>query len=322
MQVEYLTYQEVRQGKPGEPAELREHSEDVDRFLAMHIDAIRKIVVKPTAPSSYFAEPSAHELFQEVLEGDKDAFLDSATEITNRLSSRMNGRTPEGLLVIVRIEDSENTTRVVVLKLQVATENAAILREIGGGRVGLEAIHDVLDSPGNIQKAVIYPGIGGVSQISVTEKSASIRTAGYFLDALGVTTSSRPDDAVVQLVQAVQERDEAEGTNVVAEVISVLPEIDETEPQALLTKVSERSPGFAQMETEVRAKVMNESLSRPVVKFDATTGLKTVYIADSVTITGPALDVERNVKVRENPEGDGWQTVVWSNDRPTRKFKR
>lgn len=322
MRVEYLTYQEVRQGKVAEPAELREHSEDVDRFLSMHFDSIKNIVVKPTAPSSYFAAPAAHELFERALKGSRKSFLESATQLTNQLSSRMNGRTPNGLLVVVRVKDAGNYTRVVVLKLQVATENAAIIREIGDGRVGLEAIHDVLDSPGNIQKAVIYPGISNISQISVTEKSASIRTAGYFLDALGVSTTSRPDDAVVQLVQAVQERDEAEGTNVVAEVISMLPEIDETEPESLLAEVSGRSPGFAQMEADVRARVLNDSMPRPVVRFDATTGLKAVYVAGSITITGPAQDVERNVSVGESLTGEGWQIVVRSNERPVRKFKR
>ena len=95
----------------------------------------------------------------------------------------MDQRSKRGFFVAIRERTGRNQVRVAALKLDVHDEHAAAARLVGD-ELQLEAVQDLLDIPGELQKGAVYPDDRPHSEVIIVDKFE--RTALYFLRALEV----------------------------------------------------------------------------------------------------------------------------------------
>ncbi|MFC3449583.1 hypothetical protein [Amycolatopsis speibonae] len=310
MIIEKLSYQYVAPGNEVVEAELREHDAGTDEFLFEHFQLLSQKAESDNTPRASFREEEAKNLFSKLEKGDDEEFLDAATIFTGRLVSEMDRRASDGLLVFARFIEND-VTSTAVLKLDVVSKHAGVLRQVADGSQNLEAVRDVLDSPGKIQKALITPDLREDSEVIVSDRLS--KAADYFVRAFGIIIDSRPIEAVLTIVQVVaQEVPEA-----TAKVVSVLPTIDsgplEETLDSLVVQVPELEPKREVIETSLREH------QRPIRHIDTAAGLKAKITAGSITITGPAETIDKSTSWSSITSHE-WTIQVASTTEPKKTY--
>lgn len=317
MSIEYLTFQNVGHRQQASDAELRTHETDIDNFLLAHMRALQESADNGKTPTASFRDEVAEDLFREARDASESGFLKAATAISQKLNEVMDGRAKEGLLVIFRAVLPERL--VVVLKLQVANEYAAVLQRVGRGREDLRAVKDVLDAPGRIQKGILYEDDRDSSSVIARETRTSATTADYFLRAYDIVMNSRPADANLALIRAVSKAGQGEDLlGLTDEVIAALPEIPQGSTSEVLDQLEIAVPDISVVRDSVEANLA--TIARPIDTINPTAGVKAEVVAGPIKIVGPAQDIAENVDWDRDDEREGWQVFVRSSEEPRKRY--
>jgi hypothetical protein len=135
-----------------------------------------------------------------------------------------------GLLICVRVVDGKKRS-AAVLKLEVVTPNSAVLEKLDTGEEVLEAVTDVLDAPGELQKGALVDDPRPGSDVVVGDKLT--KDALYFPRAFGIRTEARARDGTAELVAAVSSR----LPSLTARIVEALPRVQETAPAEVVEKI-------------------------------------------------------------------------------------
>lgn len=305
----------ARNGKVPE-AKLRPGVSEVSDFLVAHVESLRKRAQEGTTAKASFAEREDAALMHALQSGDDPAFLAAAGVLGTRLVEEMNhvGNPASGLLLCTTLRDDDSgVTYAAVLKLEVVSEQGAVLRQLDNGEETLAAVTDVLDEPGRLQKGLVFPDARDGSEAVVGDLSATTE-ARYFLRAVRVTLEARPGSTSGALVKAVASR---AGESVAQRVIEALPGLAEAPTEAVLEALQESVPELTQ---EIAAEVAAElrTSERPVARVDTQAPIKGRVKAGTLTVTGPAEDII-GVTWTADPAG-GWTVTFHSDEEPTRTW--
>ncbi len=289
----------------------RAHSEGIDKFLFDHHRALLAKAQNSDSPMAFFYDLEAKKLFQQLQAGSDHEFYAAAHTLAAKLVGEMDGRMEPGLLICLRIIDG-NTRSAAVLKLQVVTPNSAILERLDSGEEILEAVTDVLDAPGELQKGTLVddPRIG--SDVVVGDKLT--KDALYFPRALGIRTEARAREGTAELVTAVSNR----LPSLTARIVDALPSVEETAPAEVLATISAEVPELTDAVRSEIASVL-EQQQRPVRRIDPKAPLKQVVRAGAISINGPAAAM-RSVTWERQPDGQ-WRITIDVPEEPVREYR-
>lgn len=318
MTVELLTFQNVGPGVEASKAEIRPHEEEVDQFLIAHMNALLAAARDGKLPKAGFRDEVAEELFRDARDSSEEAFLNAATLMCQKLNKAMDRRTVPGLLVLFRTVSPNRYLTVV--KLQVASEYAATLQRVGEGREDLRAIKDVLDSPGQIQKGLLYEDPRECSSVVAKEKRGNAATADYFLRAYDIVVNALPAEANIVLLKAISSVDQKVNPGLTNKVIAALPELVEGSPSDVLDQLGEVVPDTVKFRSEVEANLA--SYVRPIEVINPAIGVKGQVTVGSIKITGPVQDIAESVRWDRDSESEGWITTIRSAAEPVSDFRQ
>jgi hypothetical protein len=312
MIIDLLTYAFVAHDVEAKNASLREHDENVDEFLFEHIKLLSETPKTTDIPHAVFREGEATSLFAALGEGEPEEFLKAATLLTERLISEMDRRTSAGLLVFARFSE-DDVSATAVLKLDVVSSHTGALRQVADGSLSLEAVRDVLDAPGRLQKGIITPDTRDGSDVIIADRLN--KAADYFVRAFGLIIESRATEGTLAMIQAVAR----EVPDATAKVVSVLPKIDSGTLHETLDVLVEQVPELGPKRTEIEEILLDQQ--RPVRKVDTSTGIKAKVTAGAITIAGPAAVVDSLVGWQQGATQD-WKIEVKSVSEPKKSYSK
>lgn len=263
-----------------------------------------------SAANAAFHDESRRQRVEDLRSGDDAAFLAAANELALQLTDEMNhvGNAAPGLLVCTTLKEG-SATMAAVLKLEVVSNEGAVLRRLESGEETLAAVTNVLDRPGDLQKGLVFPDARPNSDAVVGDK-ASQQEARYFLRSVGVTLQSRPGSSAPALVVAIGKR----ASRAVADaVVEKLPSLTDGSPEQVLTQL--REAGITISEPVVQEVVTDLARAdRPVPVVTVSAPVKGKIRAGGLTISGPASDV-RSVTWKQDPQG-GWMITIHTDTEP------
>ena len=313
MRATRLTFFRVARGAVPAIPWIRPGVVEVSAFLAAHVAGLRDRATEGSAAHALFANPADLQLMQDIRSGDESAFLAAAGILGTRLVAEMHhvgGALPGLLVCSTLVSDTDPTIAyAVVLKLQVVSEQGAVLQRLDTGEETLAPVTDVLDRPGELQKGLVFPDERPDSQAVVGDKAAQ-QEARYFLRAMGVTLEARDSASAGALVAAVAHR---AGRVIAEQVVQALPSVQPAAPREVLATLGQTIPDL----TEAAVADIAEALvtaERPVVRIDTSAHVTARLRAGALTLTGPADEVRR-VTWESDPEG-GWRIAFRSDQEP------
>lgn len=308
MAITLVSYSYVEPG--GTPPKMLERtiSSGIRAYLEAHVNDLLARIDHGSIAPAVFRSAEGAERFAKLNTGTNAEFLTNAQTLAERLHQRMDNRTKKGFFVALR-EDTE--TLAAVLKLDVHDAAAAAVRFDAVGEATLEAVADLLDIPGELQKGGIVPDQRPNSDIVVGDKLTV--TSLYFLDALDVEQRAAPGPATADLVRVVQ---------------SVVPEKAESVAEALEGEPERISIGsFFEAHADLLDEDQTEEVldrarvkRRPIVEVDPSSyALRETVEADGITIRGLASTLRQKMRILERPGGFRIQIDV--DERPRRTYK-
>lgn len=305
----------VRRGHPPTRAALRGGVEDVSDFLVAHVADLVARAKSGLAADATFTDTTSERHFEDLRDGTDAEFVAAATVLSQQLYKEMMPvAARDGLLICATFAHEGTGEKIsAALKLQVVSDQGAILEKLESGEYELTAVHDVLDRPGELQKGLVYPDDRPTSSAVVGDK-ANAREARYFLRAMGVVLEERSQKGLGVLAEIVESR---LGQSAAERAIARLPTLDSGPVKDLLEALSEEEPSLTQ---ELREEVL-DSLSmaeRPVVRVDTKAPLKTTIRSGQVRITGPAEDLQS--ATMEPALDGGWTITLRVREKPQRTY--
>lgn len=305
-----------KDGVETEPV-LRPGVEDVSDFLVAHVESLQERASGGSTANASFSKAGgdgleSSDLLEAIRCGDDDAFLAASGALDRRLLAAMKhvGNAALGLLLCATVVDeaSSSSTRAVVLKLEVVSEQGAVLRDLDGVET-LAAVKDVLDQPGKLQKGVVFPDSRPGSQAVVGDLSGD--EAQYFLRAVGIVLEMHAKDTAKALVSAVARQ---AGSTVAQKSASILRSITAGTTAEVVRALRERVP---ELDGRAAAAVVAilETGKRPVVRVDTAASVRAKIKIGSLTLSGPAEEIAR-VSWDEDASGR-WTTTVPSETEPS-----
>jgi hypothetical protein len=311
MPIEYVAYAFVRRGGTQPRCKLHTVSTDVGEYLIEHVEDLLKRVERGTIPPARFRRPAALTRFDQLRSGSQAQFLAAAQDLTSNLHTAMHPRSKPGFFVALRDRNGEGDRRAAVLKLDVHDERAAVVRQVGSD-LELEAIKDLLDVPGELQKGAVHPDPRRDSDVVVGDKAIE-RTAEYFLLALEVQQISPPGKGPSVLIRVVNKL-APDRVQKVAEIISGY--------QAPVTPKQLFDDHPDVLTGEQLAAVLKglEDEPRPVRTMNSVEGPpRSIVRAGSLSITGPATDVDRLVNWERS--GGEWVIEIHVSEQPSKTYQ-
>lgn len=310
MTIEVLTWVQVAEGLAAPTCEPKTVSEAMDGLLTAHLDDLRERAKRGTTPAASFVSEEARTRFLALRDGDSSEFLEAASHLAAGLISRMDGRTDPGFLVALR-ELRENSVGCAVLKMEVTDPIAGFVRDDPEEGQILDAIRNLLDTPGRLQKGAVAPDTRPGSEVVVGDRL--LDTALYFLDALGIRQLERPKQAVIEILSVAREaiperRDEVaavmqrSAATTVEEFVEEIPDLDDEAKADFVSRATQRRRPIQDIDTG-RART-----------------LKKILRASGVTISGLVDAVEGRVEVNQKTEG-GWRITIDVEDEPIIEYK-
>ena len=307
-----MTYARVaHDAVPGKMV-IRPRDEGVDAFLLEHVRKLLALGQGENPQSAEFREADIVAEFARLRDGGEPEFLEAATALTQRLIAQMDGRSGAGLLVCLRTDD-DGELSVAALKLQVETQNAALLSRLDTGEEVLSAVKNVLDAPGRLQKGLVVPSArmaGG--DVIVTDKLPE--DALYFLNAFGVTSSERPQRSATALVRALSKQI---GSEAAGRVAHALPSVQSGPLDSVLESLANAEPTLT-VEVRKQTVAMLGQERRRVREVRTDAPVREEISADGISVRGPVAEM-RKVSVAEQPDGK-WQIVIEVHEEPRRRY--
>lgn len=289
---------------------LRQVSSNIAIYLTGHMDKLVEKASGGTIAYANFSDDIRHAAFERLRNGTDEDFLEAAQSLANSLCEWMDGRTKRGFFVALRRTRSERVESSV-LKLDIHDEIGAAARRTADGDLTLEAVEDLLDLQGELEKGAVFPDRRDGSQIVVGDK-VSTDSAKYFLEALGVRQSAKPKRANRQFMSTVYKLAPAEAPQI-AEALSrergrMTPEEFFSAHEELVS-ASQRE-GIVSELSEGR---------HPVTHLVPERLLKKMLEADGIVVSGPVGEMEE--KVRVIPIDTGWQVVIEVQSEPRPSYE-
>jgi hypothetical protein len=309
LDITHMTYARVAADATPRFPHFRPIEGGVMGFLGDHVKSLFAMAKAPDAtPPGTFTHRAAQRLFRDLHTGSETEFLAAADALTHRLIGRMNRTTAEGLLVCLRAGSAADGRVAGVLKLQVVTPNAAVLRALDSGEIVLTAVQDLLDSPGDLQKGALVTSSSPDGQVLCGDRVSHI--ARYFPEAFDIQIFCRPSVATKAFFDAVEEF----AGPLISEVAAAWPTVRPGSPREVLAELGQKVPDLTE---SVRADIAErlETAVRPVGRLDTTRTVKETFQAGEITISGPIDEMRRSVRVTPRP-GGGWQVTVDAAERP------
>ncbi len=311
MTLQYVAYAFVKPGGNLPRCQLHNVSGDVADYLLDHVRDLLKRADRGSSPPARFRRPEALQRFERLRTGSQAEFLAAANELTANLHTSMDQRSKRGFFVALVESDQQGERRAAVLKLDVHDERAAVVRQVGPD-LELDAIRDLLDLPGELQKGAVHPDPRDDSDVVVGDKVIE-ETAQYFLRALEVQQMAPARLGPSMLLKVVADV-APDRVQYVAEAVGeyaapVTPQDLFAEHPDLLT-TPQRTAVLAQLEEQPRpVRLMNpvEGPPRATVK------------SDGISITGPATQIDRRV-TWERRAGE-WVIQVRVTEEPRRTYQ-
>jgi hypothetical protein len=317
MKIEMLTFQNVGPGLTASEAELRPHDADIDTFLIDHLNALLSAANGGKVATAGFGDEAAETLFRDARDSSEAGFLKAATAMFQQLNETMDKRTPQDLLVIFRTDAPERY--LAVLKLQVASEYAATLQQVGEGRVDMRAIKDVLDAPGQIQKGLLYEDPRDTSAVVAKERRSSNSTAAYFLRAYNIVPNLLPAEANVALIRVVSDVSKEIDPTLTNKVITAMPELSDGTVSEVMDQLEQAVPEVAPVRDQIEDRLVSHT--RPIESMVPAVGAKKHISIGAIKITGPAQDIAQSVAWDRDADRDGWVTTIHSDTEPRESYR-
>lgn len=311
MRATRMTFFRVARGAAVPVPRIRPGVADVSAFLAAHVTGLQDRAAEGSASNASFVDAADEQQIERLRTGDDAAFLAAAGALGGRLIAEMaplGGALP-GLFVCATLESDAGAPHAAVLKLQVVSEQGAVLKRLDTGEETLAAVTDVLDRPGELQKGLVYPDVRPTSQAVVGDKAAQ-QEAKYFLRAVGVTLEAR-DSATAGAVVAAVAR--LAGRDVADRVAHALPGVEPGPPEEVLAAVRDEVPALTQETADAVAADVRGG-DRPVVRVDTAAPVQAKLRAGALTVTGPA-DAVRGVTWVPDANG-GWRVAFRTEQEP------
>lgn len=308
-----LSFVRVSKGAAPTPATIRPGVNEVSAFLCAHAQGLMEKADDGSAANATFYDVAREQLIKDLQVGSDAKFLAAADVLATRLCDEMNhvGNPASGLLVCTTFEHGSAASRIAaVLKLEVVSDQGAVLRRLDSGEETLAAVTNVLDRPGDLQKGLVYPDSRPRSSAVVGDKAAQ-QEARYFLKSVGITLEARPNASAAALVAAVGKYTDRQTAQ---QVVEALPAVSEGSPREVLQEI--RGQGVTIPDPAV-AVIVDEltNADRPVPRVDVSAPVKGKVRAGGLTVSGSASDIA-GVTWDSDPSG-GWVTIIHSDTEPT-----
>ncbi|MFD8102931.1 hypothetical protein ACFV24_25665 [Nocardia fluminea] len=314
MEISHMTYAVVRQGVQVPVATLQPVHE-VLRFLSEHVDGLLVRTRKSDAPpAAFFHDPASQDHFHSLRSGTTEQFLAAYQTLAQGLVNAMNGTSKAGLLVGLRVTGAGvDGTVAGVLKLEIVTPNGAALQSNDDGSgVRLEAVQDLLDRPGQLQKSAIVTSALSAERVFCGDQLYT--QAKYFPRALGIQVHPRPRAAMAAMYEIAHE--------VVPDLSGSLAQVVRTcgagKVRAVLAEAAGKIPEFAVVRQEEIAERLS-ARAEPVLELDPARAVKATYKMGDITVSGPVADIEHLIDVSESPDG-GWRLTISSDNKPSLRY--
>jgi hypothetical protein len=309
-----VAYAFVQPGGTMPQCKLRVVSPETAEYLVDHVrDLLRRMQrSSDSTPPALFRRPAARQRFEQLTTGSQVQFLAAAQQLTSSLHTAMDQRSKRGFFVALRELNDKGVRRSAALKLDVHDERAAVVRQTGPD-LELESIRDLLDLPGELQKGAIHPDPRSDSDVVVGDKAGTDLTAQYFLRALEVLQISPARKGASVLISVVKKIAPAR----VAKVVEAISGYEgDVTPKKLF---DEHRDVLSAAEREAVLKSLDEQ-PRPVRVMNPVEGPpKATVRADGISITGPAAEVDRRVKV-DRRAGE-WVIEIHVSEEPRRTYE-
>jgi hypothetical protein len=313
VQIRLITYSHVEAGGKPAPSTIRPMSPDAAIYLVQHMTAMRSHAADGSWPPAEFVDPTCEHMFEELRVGTKERFLSAASTVVQRLIGRMRGNTSPGLLVCMQIDDNPEPS-AAILKLEVGRDYAGVLQRLETGEEQLGAVQNVLDPPGKLQKGALVIDRRPDSQVVIGDKLAD--TAKYFPEALGIRQIQKAKPATIELIRAVHSI-APEAARSLERKLRNMAETS-SKPLERVERVLEELDLPSTQVDDVRG--MLENQPRPVRTVDVRKPISLTIEADSITVSGPAADIDEKVETARQADGS-WHIIVRRiYEEPRRKY--
>lgn len=306
MAITLVSYTYVEPG--GAPPQMRERatSSGVRSFLDAHVDALTGKATAGSLSPAVFRSADGRTRLGRLATGTKGQFLASSRDLADRLYSRMDHRAKRGFFVTVR---RTGPALGAALKLDVRDAAAAALQMDAAGEPSLEAVQNLLDIPGELQKGAVVPDGRPDSEVTVGDKLAV--TSLYFLEALDVQQHIAPGPATADFLRVVQE--------VAPRKVAAAAAAVEGETRISLTDFFDRHADVLsedeQEEVLDRARVRR----RPIEIIDPESyALREEIEADGIVIRGRSSTIREKLRISDRP--GGYRIEIDFDEQPRRRY--
>lgn len=138
MKATRLSFVRVTKGTAARKATIRPGVEEVSEFLCAHVQGLIDKAVEGSAANATFYDAGRQQLLEALQLGSDAEFLAAADVLAARLTDEMGhvGNPASGLLVCTTLEDGlpGASKLAAVLKLEVVSDQGAVLRRLDSGR--------------------------------------------------------------------------------------------------------------------------------------------------------------------------------------------
>ncbi|HEX8647959.1 MAG TPA: hypothetical protein VF715_13785 [Thermoleophilaceae bacterium] len=257
----------------------------VEQFLEEHVDKLRsKAAEDGTGPASFDGSHGKAD-FQALLTGSKADFMKAAQHLATELHTAMGktGNAADGTFVVLRLDGGSTAA---VLKLQVISPHGGYL----DAQQQIQAIENLLDVPGGLQKGAVVPDPRKDSDVIVGDKLGADASL-YFLQALGVRQHQTASAGALSLMRIASEVMPGKHAEIAQAVAAA-------QNQPVKTLIDKLEPTAA--ERVQLSRRLNEE-RRPIVKVDSTgVRLTRTLSGDGIEIKGPVTEMDKRVKIDGN----------------------
>jgi hypothetical protein len=303
-----VSYVYVEEGGAAPTCALKTLSPELEDYLDAHVDdLLRRGTKGDGSPPASFRSTDANSRLEALLNGTDQVFLTAAQTLATRLQQEMDKRTKKGFFVALR-RVLNGATVAGVLKLDVSDKQAAAIHRTTTSEPDLEAVRELLDVPGQLQKGALYPDPRTQSDVLIGDRLPE--TSLYFLRAIDAEQIAKPGPATGRVVRAVAR---VATPPVVAKVVEALEdEKKPTTPESFFRRHKEILP-------EPERRQVLEQLAherRPIRRIDPTRyPVFATWSADGITVRGRVKEVHQKVKVRKRDAG-GWRIEIDVSEEP------
>lgn len=309
MAIELVAYAYLHPGSATPACRVQRVSAEISGYLEKHLDDLVGRAQRGSSAPAYFRGSKARSRVADLLSGTNGRFLAAAQDLTDRLHTAMDNRSERGFLVALR-RSADRNHEAGVLKLDVHDEPAAVARAINGDLL-LEAVQDLLDLPGDLQKGAVYPDPRADSEVVVGDKVMT-ETAQYFLRALEVQQIAAVSSSTKAFVDAV-------GTVAVRWIDDVVKELDAYDKPITPQDFFQEHPAFLSETEQQQVLARLEEQQRPVRTINPVLRPpKVVVAADGITIRGGVAEMD---KVSWRPHDGGWRIQIDVPEEPRKRYE-